>query len=309
MTVEITSCSVFTKPAEVDAGAEITLSAEVACSPAYDLRGRSLEIKDHTGALVGAIPFTGFGGTISETGETTIRAPKAPGTYTWFATIGAAADDTGPGDDLQAAEATSFIVTVSAHTTRLLVWGVAPAIEAGQRFSVNVGLKCSSGCDMTGRAFEVFDHTGDRIAGAALAGAIWPGSDGLFYHQLELEAPRQEGLHTWRIEVPAAEGEFPHQAATHTFNVRAVPAPEFTVRIEAVDKKNETPLSNMSVTMHPYRGTTDARGIAEVRVPRGTYSVYVSGPGYYPGQKEMKVTGDVTTRAPLEAEPPQPNYI
>ncbi len=308
MTIEISSCKVFVQPGEVDAGGEITLSGEAVCSPAHDLNGRSLQIRDHTGALVDTILFTEFDGAVSTTPPVSVPAPEAPGTYSWSATI-SKNDDEAAGDELGIGEPTTFSVTVTAHATRLLIWNIAPTIEAGQRFGLDVGLKCSSGCDMTGRPFEIFDQEGSRVGTGTLSGEIWPGSEGLYYTALELTAPEEPGLYAWRIDVPAEDRDYPHQAATTTFNVRVVAPPEFTVRIEAWDGTKEAPLPNMSVTMHPYRGTTDARGIAEVRVPKGTYTLYVSGPGYYPVARDMEVTEDVTTCAPLEAEPPQPNYV
>jgi hypothetical protein len=309
MTIEISSCKVFLQPGEVDAGGVITLSAEVGCIPAHDLSGRPLQVRDHTGALVETIPFTAFDGEVSTTAQATVRAPEEPGSYTWSATVAEGADDTASDDDLHVGDATSFTVSVSPHTTRLLAWDVAPTIEAGHRFGMKVGVKCSSGCDMTGRPFEIFDHADARVASGTLSGDISPGSEGLYYAALDLSAPEAEGLHTWRVEVPRGEGKYPHKAATAPFNVRVVAPAEFTVRIEAWDKEKDAPLPNMSVTMHPYRATTDAQGIAEVRVPKGTYSIFVSGPGYYPVQREMEVAEDVSTRAPLEKEPPQSTVV
>jgi hypothetical protein len=309
MTIEISSCKVFLQPGEVDAGGVITLSAEVACTPAHDLSGRSLQVRDHTGALVDTIPFTAFDGVVSTTAQAEVGAPQEPGKYTWSASLAEEAGDTASDDDFHVGDATSFTISVSPHTTRLLVWDVAPTIVIGQHFGMKLGMKCSSGCEMTGRPFEIFDHADGRVAAGALSGEIWPGSEGLFYAALDLAAPEAEGLYAWRVEVPPGEGKYPHKAATARFNVRVVAAPEFTVRIEAWDSKEEAPLPNMSVTMHPYRATTDEQGIAEVKVPKGTYSIYVSGPGYYPVQREMEVAEDVSTRAPLEKEPPQSTVI
>jgi len=71
-----------------------------------------------------------------------------------------------------------------------------------------------------------------------------------------------------------------------------------------VDKDTDGPLPNMNVVMHPYRARTDASGIAEIKVAQGAYSVFVSGQGYYPVQRDLDVIDDLVSRAPLEAEPP-----
>jgi hypothetical protein len=304
MSFTISSCVVLVSPGEVDAGAEMTLTGEVVCSPAQDLRGRRLQIRDHEGALVDQIQFTEFDGEVNLTEFITVKAPDEPGTHIWFAVPPEEPDEAESGDGFRSDQATPFSVTVTPHTTRLLVWDVPAAVEIGQSFALKIGLKCSSGCDMTGRLFEILDHAGEHVGAGALTAELWPGSEGLYLAELELTAPDTEGLFRWQVQVSTQEAEIPHRAATAGFGVRAVVPADCIVRIEAVDREEEQPLPNMSVVMHPYRAMTNERGMAEIKVAKGTYSVFVSGRGYYPVQRDLKVTQDITTRASLEAEPP-----
>lgn len=304
MTLTISSCQILVSPGDVDAGAEMTLTGKVVCSPVHDLSGQSLRITDHTGALVATTPFTEFDDEVNTTSGITVKAPDAPGTYTWFAVPLEEQDGTESCDAGQTRESVPFSFTVTAHATRLVAWDVPSAIEAGQTFAMKIGVKCSSNCDMAGRSFEVLDHTGERVAAGELTGELWPGSDGLYFAELQLTAPRTEDLYEWQVQLPQQEAAYPHQAASNAFRVRAVAPADFTVRIEAIDSKKEEPLSNVSVVMHPYRAMTDDKGMAEVRVARGAYTVFVSRRGYYPLQRDMEVTENVTTRAPLTAEPP-----
>ena len=50
-----TTCAVDVSPDVVDAGAEMTLRGRVSCSPACDLRGHTLLVKDQAGADVGSV--------------------------------------------------------------------------------------------------------------------------------------------------------------------------------------------------------------------------------------------------------------
>lgn len=302
MTLTISSCQILVSPGEVDAGAEMTLTGKVVCEPAHDLRGRPLRIRDHTGALVEEIPFTEFDGEINTTERITVKAPGEPGTYNWVAVP---LEEPAEADDVtQASGETPFSFTVTAHATRLLVWDVPSAIEIGRNFTMKIGIKCSSHCDMTGRPFEVLDHTGERVAAGELTSELWPGSDGLYFAELDLSAPPTEDLYEWQVQVPPQEATHPHQAGAAAFRVRTVAPADVTIRIEAVGSEKEEPLSNVSVVMHPYRVMTDENGVAEVKVAKGTYTVFVSKRGYYPLQREMEIIEDVTSRAALEAEPP-----
>jgi hypothetical protein len=56
--------------------------------------------------------------------------------------------------------------------------------------------------------------------------------------------------------------------------------------------------------MDPYRAVTNERGVAEVRVAKGAYKLYVSGPSYYRFERQVEVTGDMSTKAVLFLQPP-----
>ena len=62
-------------PEVVDAGAEMTLHGEVSCTPACDLRGHNLLIKDETGAEISSIELADFDGEINQTREFMMKAP------------------------------------------------------------------------------------------------------------------------------------------------------------------------------------------------------------------------------------------
>jgi len=302
MSITISSCDLVVSPDEVVAGAEVTLAGKIVCTPAQALDGVALLIRDHQGDEVTKIPVDAFDGEENATAHVSVRAPEAPGNYTWSAQLVAEAGITN--EIRPPHEAVRFEIAVAAHALRLMVWDVPSAVETEQRFTVKIGLKCCSGCDMSGRRIAILDQAGNEAGTKILSGAFWPGSDGLQFAELDLSAPDNEDLFHWHAFAPPEGDDDLHQEAKAAFGVRAVAPANCTVRIEAVDKDTDGPLPNMNVVMHPYRARTDANGIAEIKVAQGAYSVFVSGQGYYPVQRDLDVIDDLVSRAPLEAEPP-----
>ena len=63
--------------------------------------------------------------------------------------------------------------------------------------------------------------------------------------------------------------------------------------------ENQTPVKGAKVSVHPYRTFTDERGVAEVRVPKGQYRLFVSGKKYFPFRSDGELKTDVTITAEL----------
>jgi hypothetical protein len=189
------------------------------------------------------------------------------------------------------------------HATSVIAWDVPSAIEVGARFRMRVGIKCSNACDLTNRDFAIYDHEGVQVAVGALPGDCWPGTTGLYVAEVELEAPPAEGLYTWTVNSPGSGGGIPHAEGSVSFGVRVVGHPEFVLTVETVDRVNQMPLSGARVVMHPYKAVTDERGIAELRVARGTYKLFVSQTTYLTFGLPVEVTADITARAELDMEP------
>ena len=200
---------------------------------------------------------------------------------------------------------------VEPHSTNVAVWDIPSAIVAGERFRVKVGVKCADECDLTNAGFGVFDEHGAQLATGTLPGDLWPGTTGLYVTEVELAAPATEGLYTWSVNVPstalgagpASEAEIPHAAGSASFGIRVVSQPDCLVTIEAVDEADHAPLGGARVVMHPYRAVTDDRGIAEVRVAKGSYQLFVSQTRYITFGLPIEVTADMTASAELSVEP------
>ena len=166
-----------------------------------------------------------------------------------------------------------------------------------------MGIKCADDCNLAHSEIGVFDQAGARVGGGAISGEPWPGTTGLYVAEVELEAPATEGLHTWSASIPGFDAGVPHAESSISFGVRVVSSPDHVVTVEVVDRTSQTPLSGAQVVIHPYRAVTDQRGIATLRVAKGTYRLFVSQTKYVTFALPVEVTGDVTARAELHVEP------
>lgn len=294
-----TACSVNISPGIVDAGAEMTLRCRVACFPPCDLRGHTVSIKDHADRDVGSLELAEFDGATNESGELVVKAPAEARAYTWVAVCPAVMKA-----GISYAEASTPIpFTVTPHTMHVVAWDIPPAVVCGERFRMKVGIKCSSECDLGNRSFAIYDHEGAQAAMGTLSGDRWPGTTGLYVADVELDAPPAEGLYTWSVKESESAPGIPHAEGSITFGVRVVARPDYLVTIEAIDQISQTPLEGARVVMHPYRAVTDERGVAEVRVTKGAYKLFVSQSRYLTFGLPVDVDADMTARAELSLEP------
>jgi hypothetical protein len=301
-----TTCSVRVSPDIVDADAELTLQLKVSCTPPCDLRGHALFIKDDTGADVARVELTGFDGTANESHEFAVKAPVTPGRYTWVAVCPAVVRQ-----GVSCPETTAAIAfTVKPHATHAVVWGMPSTAIVGERFSVKVGIKCAHECSLAGAEVEILSEEGGPRGRGRLSDERWPGTSALHVADVELDAPAEDGLHTWTAKGPSTmigEGsstlKIPHDEASTSFGVRVVTRPECLVTVEAVDQASQAPLTGARVVMHPYKAVTDERGVAQVRVAKGAYQLFVSQTSYVTFGVPVEVAADMTARAELLLEP------
>jgi hypothetical protein len=291
--------AVKVSPETVDAGADMTWRAQTACTPACDMRGHNLLLKDQAGAEIGRLVLTEFDGERNESAALVVKAPLSIGEHVWsvFSPVlekdGTLLDESSRG--------VSFSVT--AHTTRVLAWGAPSTIVAGETFKMNVGIKCSSECQFANKSFAIYDHDGAQIAAAELSNDLWPGTNGLYYAEVELEAPSQAGLYRWNAKAAGSELEIAHIEGVTEFGLRIVNPPEALVTVEVIDKDGQAALAGARVTLHPYEGVTNERGFAEIRVAKGSYTLFVAQTGYITLGLEVEVSADMTAQAELELEP------
>ena len=292
------ACRVEVSPDRVDAAAKLTLKVTVACPPAGEPPAARVLIEDHDGARVGDIGLGGWRGDADTTRELTVTAPAIPGEYTWRA-LGLAPAEGGGGGEPPAA---AFSFTVKPHSTRVVVWDTPAAVQSGQPFAVKLGVKCSAGCGPEVWRVDVRDQHGNHQGAAAFDGGTWPGTDALYCAEVALTAPQGEGLHSWEATARAAARHVAHLQSHARFGVRVVGAPACVLTVTAVDAVSRAPVSGAKVVLHPYRTQTDARGVAQLRIPRGRYRLFVSGGHYFPFRSDGELQDDTTITAELRVD-------
>ena len=169
-------------------------------------------------------------------------------------------------------------------------------------------MKCSEGCPLAGRRVVIRDAAGADVGRARVGETPEPGTSALYAAKVTLEAPADEGVHTWTAAfdegepdsrathhtVPAQDPAPGHGNATATFGFRTTAPPEHRVTVTVVDRDTETRLAGAEVRVGVYRGTTDASGQAHVAVHSGSHDLYVRKAGYQPHADRIPVvSGDV----------------
>jgi hypothetical protein len=157
---------------------------------------------------------------------------------------------------------------------------------------------------------EIHDHEGNRIATKTVGSQPWPGTGALFPVEFELESPAHVGQVAWNVIAPAlksetsdtGDGVLQHETARASFNLRTVPAGEFQLTVLAIDRQSQLPVPGLRVVVHPYRATTDVDGVARLHLPKGRYTVFVSGKNFFPLRLEGELTADLTIDAELEVD-------
>ncbi len=280
---------------QVDAGGAIALKVRVSCALACDLRGEIVKIVAHDNVVVAQAPLVSFDDVTNETDRFVFRAPAEPGQYTWTAVLSAQGQD---GLEHEASSA-PFSVAVRPHATSIAIWDVPSPIAFNQKFSIKVGVQCSSECKLADHKIEIYDHQGAWAAMGALGDTPWSETGGLYWAEIELQAPGAAGLYTWTVRSPKRDLELVHEASAYTFSFATASPPEHVVAVEAIDQDTKTPIRDVCVLMHPYRTFTDEKGTAKLRVPKGKYELQVLKSYYRDWETTIEVASDVAVEAEL----------
>jgi hypothetical protein len=300
-------CTVDLSPSEVEAGGGFTLRISARCREGCDLGGLNVAVRDPSGARVALVPLRAAIGEDEEgeedegfaTDRFALAASQVAGTPLFALAL--ESDGEVPAHRLEPSE---FTLEVKPHRVWITSWGIEGAVPAGESLRFKAGVKCSRQCSLAGHEVEVLDQRGERVATAVLGGDLWPGTAALHTAAFTVRAPSEPGLCSWRIRVPAAQGGAPHAEGTAGLSFNVVPAPEFDVVIQVVDREQQTPIMSATVVMHPYRAVSDETGVARFRAARGDYRIMVSGSKYLPARTDVSVPGEVFSTAELQKEPP-----
>lgn len=215
------------------------------------------------------------------------------------------------------------------HSTSIAVWGVPSPVVVDRRFAATVGVKCSAGCPLAGRAVVVRDEAGAEAGRGRLGKTPAPGTSALHAAEVALVAPAREGVYTWTAvfdsarpgptpretapapgelstrmsappknaasaheRIPGPEAPAAHEAAAAAFSFRAVSPPEHHVTVTVRDRDTRELLAGAEVRVGVHRGTTGADGRAQLDVRAGACDLYVRKAGYAPHTGSVEVSGN-----------------
>jgi len=173
-------------------------------------------------------------------------------------------------------------MTMTQHHTSLAVWDIPAAIAAGEHFAVKVGAKSSDGCVLGGCRIEVLDQSGAVLAQGALGPSPWPGTDALFWSEIELCAPSAPGVVSLAVRCD--------DSAASPFSVAVVAAPAHVVTVTVAACGG--PVADAIVRAGPVRATTDAAGSARLHLAKGRHELAVWKAGYDAPPTPVEVEAD-----------------
>lgn len=283
-------------PQSVEGGMEIECTLLETDESARDYVGSEIRFLDEDGGVIGLTELIEVDGKI-QSQPMVADAPTLPGEHMWTAWLVEGEDEAG-----EDRPPISFSFLVEPHRISLSAWGAPGAIEAGSQFEVTVGIKCPCGCSTAGWPYLVLDGSGRQVAFGQVGNLPWPGTEGLHFATLQLNAPAQTGPQNWTILAPDPQQSLAHVERSQALVVHTTPAAEHSLRVTAVDAVSGEPVAGAKVVAHPHRGVTGGDGTAVLRVPAGKYTLFVSGKQYFPYKLEGEVTADVEIRAALHVD-------
>jgi hypothetical protein len=288
-------------PIEPDVGTAVAITVGVSCASGCDLTGGTVRLVAEDGSVLEEVELSDFDGTLSQAVATGIKAPAAPGHYTWEAVFPAQT----LGGSLHQESRATFSFEAKIHSTGMAVWDVPSPTTAGIGFSAKVGVQCVlHGCNLTGAEVEVYDQLGAKVGSGTLSDTPLPSTDALYWAEVSLQAPAAKGYYEWVAKFPPSESPVPHEGCMHTFAFTAGAAPEHVVTVEVTREDTAEAVPEAWVTMmekggFPYREGADKTGTARLRVPEGEYTVYVVQDEYAAFEIEVSVHDDALVKAEM----------
>ena len=287
-------------PIEPEAGAALAITVGVSCASGCDLTGGTVRLVAEDGSVLEEVELADFDGSLSQAVATGIKAPAAPGHYTWEAVFPAQTLD---GSLHQESRAT---FSFEAKLTRR-AWPSGTYHLRRRRASASQRKSGSSvphGCNLTGAEVEVYDQLGAKIGSGTLADTPWPSTDALYWAEVSLQAPAAKGYYEWIAKFPPSESPVAHEGCMYTFAFTAGAAPEHVVTVEVTRKDTAEVVPGADVTVmekggFPYRERSDKTGTARLHVPKGEYTVYVVQDEYAPFEIAVSVRDDASVKAEM----------
>ena len=195
-------------PLEVPAGDSVAVTARASCPDGRDRTGMAIAVTAPDGQAA-AHAFAVHADGASETAVIPLAAPPRVGVHVFRFTL--------PPHEIAGthyAEAVLDVpVRVTPQATSLAVWDVPSPAVVGTSFVIKAGAKSAADAPLAGCAIEVCDDAGEVAGRGVLSDAPLPGTGALYWTDVQLQAPRNEGVATWSVRFDASELDLPHDGA------------------------------------------------------------------------------------------------
>jgi hypothetical protein len=287
------------QPAEVAVGSDFNYQVKVSCCDGCELDGARIEITAPDGTITTARVSSGEGPYAIR--AVRLNAPQSVGQHSWHIAFPAqeiAGIPHEPSD-------VSARITTKLHATSLAVWDMPPHVVTGEPFTIKVGAKSSADCPLQGQSVEICDQSGAVAGTGTLAGSPWPGTSGLYWTEVSLIAPANEGVSSWSARFSPAALESAHDEASSQFHVAVVRPAEHTVTVKVMEKESAVPVGDVQIRLGAYRGATNESGLAQIRVGKGRYDLHIWKVGYEAPDRSVEVNDDLTVQIAALALPPE----
>jgi hypothetical protein len=290
-------------PAELSVGSDFVLQVKVSCPAGCDLGAMPLAVTGPDGQVATFGPGSDQEAAPGEVAprEIALTAPQQVGEHVWVVRF-LPQERAG----IRHEECTLPVhVRTMPHATSLAVWAVPSPVVMGEKFSIKVGAKSAAAFDLKGKKIAISNQAGAVIAQGNLGDAPWPGTSALYWTEVEMTAPEQEGMFWCAVNFAAADIETPHDAASSKFSVAIVRPPEHRLTVEVLEKDTKAPIEDAQVRLGAYRAATDPSGRAEVAMPKGTYDLTVWKVGYDAPSQIVDISDDISIQVEAEIVPPE----
>jgi hypothetical protein len=286
-------------PAEVAIAGEVSLKLKLDCAQGCELGGLPLAIVGADGRELARVPpATDAFRTV------TLKAPGEVGEQRWSVQF-PPHEHAGVRHE---ACALALAFKTLPHTTSLAVWAVPSPVVIGERFGVKVGAKSSAGQALAGLGIAVSDASGAIVGRSLLHDTPWPGTSALYWAEVELPTPAQEGLSWYTANFAATDAADPHDGSAAKFSVAVVRPAEHRLIVTVFDKDTRAPITEAQIRIGPHGAATDASGRAEVALPKGSYELSVWKAGYDVPARPIDISADARIEVEAAALPPENPY-
>ncbi|CAM9923355.1 unnamed protein product [Chrysoparadoxa australica] len=203
----------------------------------------------------------------------------------------------------------SLSFSTRGHRLSMSVWDHPSPVAKGESFSLKIGAKCSSNCSLAGQQIKIVDAEGAVVTKSCLRDSLWTGTNALYWTEVELTAPKVEGLHRWLACADAPNSALPHDGSAKAgFSFVVTQRPKNRVSVKLTDKTTGAPVSGAHVRFGPFHCFTNNTGIAVLNLPNGNFTLIVSKPNHEVKSRHVAVTENLEMKVDVIVHPEPDPY-